>query len=74
MAPLEVIEVTVKVGLVRATRHAQIQYSVVDPETGDLMAMRSWPHSTADDWRDLLEDVVDLLEVDVDVLMDPDPF
>jgi len=42
--PPEAVEITIRVGLVPSSDHVQVQIEATDPETGELLAMRSVPH------------------------------
>lgn len=42
--PPPVIEISLKVGLVPSSEHAQIQLEARDATRGELIAMTSWPH------------------------------
>lgn len=41
----EVIEITLKLGVMVRADHVQAQVEVRDPSTGLLLAMVSWPHA-----------------------------
>lgn len=40
----DVIEVTMRVGVVHSAGHMQAQIEVRDPISGELLGMESWPH------------------------------
>lgn len=65
LLPPAVVEVTLKVGIIYASDHVQMELEVRSPTDGTLLGLQSVPHRALSSWepelkrlmRDLLEEV-----------------
>lgn len=55
LLPPEVVEATLRVGLVGASGHVQVQVEVQDPSSGELLALWSQPHADLADLATVVE-------------------
>lgn len=69
--PRDVLELVLRVGVVRSEEHAQIQIEVRDHGVGELVMMRSWPHIDPRQPEKLLGIIDDYLREEVRNLCDP---
>lgn len=65
LAGAEVLEITLRVGVIRALDHVQFQLDLVDASTGELISCASRHHVGLDDAMSELSDWVRVLEVEV---------
>lgn len=58
-----VIEATLRIGVVAESSHVQYQFELRNPESGELLAMRSWPaapvRAACDDAHYVLDKLLD---------------
>jgi hypothetical protein len=74
MVPPEVLEVRVRLGFIRSDHHGRWQLEVLDPRSGELLAMHSRPHFPLSQMEEALGDVNRRLGVLLEAYLDPDPF
>lgn len=58
LTPPEVIQVTLRIGIIPDVDHAQVMVEAVNPVTSVQIAAWSSPHGSAANWQDMLEEAV----------------
>lgn len=74
LCPPDVLEVRLRLGFIPADRHGRWQLEVIDPGSGELLAMESRPHYDLSELEETLASVGARLGVLLDSYLDPDPF
>lgn len=57
MLPPPVVEITLKVGVIRTEDHVQAQIEVIDATTGGLIGLVSWPHFSLPDFEERMREI-----------------
>lgn len=72
--PPDLIEATLRVGYSAELSHLQVQIEVFDPETKELLAMRSVPHIAVFNREQMQTAALKELGRLLQAVLDPDPF
>lgn len=69
--PPDVVELTLRIGLVDSTSHGQWQFTVTEAPTDTLLAMSSKHHFHSGDWAAELEEIGYLLRTTLEAHISP---
>lgn len=74
LVPPDILEIRVRLGFIPHDRHGRWQVEVLDPSTGELLAMHSMPHFDLHDVEQELGGVGARLGMLLEAFLNPDPF
>lgn len=74
LVPPDVLEVRLRLGFIPGDHHGRWQLEILDPRSGELLALHSRPHFPISTTEEALAEVGVRLGALLDGFLDPDPF